>query len=242
MRLRNVPGSREVIAENEFVIHDEKSCKGRWKQDIFKNDCPLHIEIGMGKGRFIMDMARQNPDINYVGIEKFSSVLIRAIEKRVEETEMKNLFFIRMEAEEIEDVFAPGEVDYIYLNFSDPWPKNRNAKRRLTSTRFLERYINILNPEGGLTFKTDNVTLFDFSVESAQEAAWELLVVTKDLHNSEYAEGNVMTEYEERFSSRGNKICMMKSHPTEEAKKLLEKNGHEKEAEEEETEEETEME
>lgn len=233
MRLRNVPGSREVIAENEFVIHDEKSCKGRWKKDIFKNDRPLHIEIGMGKGRFIMDMARQNPDINYVGIEKFSSVLIRAIEKRVEETEMKNLFFIRMEAEEIEDVFAPGEVDYIYLNFSDPWPKNRNAKRRLTSTRFLERYINILNPEGGLTFKTDNVTLFDFSVESAQEAAWELLVVTKDLHNSEYAEGNVMTEYEERFSSRGNKICMMKSHPTEEAKKLLEKNGHEKEAEEE---------
>jgi len=233
MRLRNVPGSREVIAENEFVIHDEKSCKGRWKQDIFKNDRPLHIEIGMGKGRFIMDMARQNPDINYVGIEKFSSVLIRAIEKRVEETEMKNLFFIRMEAEEIEDVFAPGEVDYIYLNFSDPWPKNRNAKRRLTSTRFLERYINILNPEGGLTFKTDNVTLFDFSVESAQEAAWELLVVTKDLHNSEYAEGNVMTEYEERFSSRGNKICMMKSRPTEEAKKLLEKNGHEKEAEEE---------
>ncbi|MBE5944760.1 MAG: tRNA (guanosine(46)-N7)-methyltransferase TrmB, partial [Lachnospiraceae bacterium] len=137
MRLRNVKGSRENIAASEFVVHEEESMKGKWKE-LFGNDNPIHIEIGMGKGRFIMDMARLNPDINYVGIEKFSSVLIRAIEKQTEE-KLPNLYFIRMEAEYIENVFDKGEVDYIYLNFSDPWPKDRHAKRRLTSAQFLKR-------------------------------------------------------------------------------------------------------
>ena len=164
MRLRNVTGSREVIAENEYVVHEEKQLKGKWKE-FFGNDNPLFIEIGMGKGTFIMECARQNPNINYIGIEKYSSVLIRAIEKRQQEPELSNLFFIRMDAEEIEDVFAPGEVDYIYLNFSDPWPKARTAKRRLTSDRFLSRYINILAEEGGITFKTDNK---DFNLQQSQ--------------------------------------------------------------------------
>ncbi|HCA21621.1 MAG TPA: tRNA (guanosine(46)-N7)-methyltransferase TrmB, partial [Lachnospiraceae bacterium] len=156
MRLKNVPGSREAIAESEYTIKNETEMKGKW-HELFGNSNPIHIEIGMGKGSFIMEMARRNPNINYIGIEKYSSVLIRAVEKRVQEPEMNNLFFIRMEAEYIEDVFDKGEVGYIYLNFSDPWPKDRHAKRRLTSRQFLARYVNILAEGGGVTFKTDNV-------------------------------------------------------------------------------------
>lgn len=212
MRLRNVPGSREVIAVSRDVVHDERSYKGRWKE-AFGNDRPIHIEIGMGKGSFLMEMARRNPEINYIGIEKYSSVLLRAIEKHAEEQELTNLLFIRMDAEEIEEVFAPGEVDYIYLNFSDPWPKDRHAKRRLTSDRFLHRYEKLLSPGGGVTFKTDNKDLFEFSVESAKECGWKELAISRDLHNSEYAEGNVMTEYEQKFSTLGNKICMLRIAP-----------------------------
>lgn len=211
MRLRNVKGSRETIAANEFVVHDEESMKGKWRE-FFGNDNPIHIEIGMGKGRFIMDMARENPGINYIGIEKFSSVLVRAIEKQSEE-KLTNLVFIRMDAEYIENVFEKGEVDYIYLNFSDPWPKDRHAKRRLTSVQFLARYINIMSDAAGITFKTDNRPLFDFSLEQIDEAGWSKEKVTFDLHNSEYNEGNVMTEYEQRFSDMGNPICMVSFHP-----------------------------
>lgn len=207
MRLRNVRGSRETIATNDFVVHEEESMKGKWRER-FGNDHPIHIEIGMGKGRFIMDMARLHPEINYVGIEKFSSVLVRAIEKQ-EVEQLPNLLFIRMDAEYIENVFDKGEVNYIYLNFSDPWPKDRHAKRRLTSVNFLNRYINLLAEDGGVTFKTDNRPLFDFSLEQVELANWKLENVTFDLHNSEYAEGNVMTEYEQRFSEMGNPICRM---------------------------------
>lgn len=208
MRLRNVPGSRDTIAESSFTIKNETENKGKWKE-IFGNDNPIHIEIGMGKGQFIMTLAENNPDINYVGIEKYSSVLVRAIEKQ-EEKNLPNLFFIRMEAENIADVFAPDEVDRIYLNFSDPWPKDRHAKRRLTSVQFLERYEHILKKEGHVIFKTDNKALFDFSLEQVEEAAnWVLLNHTFDLHNSEYVEGNVMTEYETKFVEKGNAICRM---------------------------------
>ena len=211
MRLRNVKGSRETIAANEFVIQDEESMKGKWHEK-FGNNNPIHIEIGMGKGRFIMDMARLHPEINFVGIEKFSSVLVRAIEKQNEE-KLPNLFFIRMEAEYNENVFDKEEVDYIYLNFSDPWPKDRHAKRRLTSVQFLSKYINILAKGAGITFKTDNRPLFDFSLEQIDEAGWVKENVTFDLHNSKYAEGNVMTEYEQRFSDMGNPICRVVFHP-----------------------------
>lgn len=213
MRLRNVKGSRETIAANEYVVQNEEDMKGRW-HDRFGNDNPINIEIGMGKGRFIMEMARLNPDINFIGIEKFSSVLVRAIEKQNVE-QLPNLLFIRMDAEYIENVFDKGEVDYIYLNFSDPWPKDRHAKRRLTSVQFLGRYINILSAGGGVTFKTDNRPLFDFSLEQADEAGWIKDNVTFDLHNSEYAEGNVMTEYEQRFSDMGNPIFRMVCRPPE---------------------------
>ena len=212
MRLRNIPGSREIIAESRFVISgpdggSEKKdweSKGRWAE-IFENDNPLRIEIGMGKGRFIMEQARLNPDINFVGIEKYSSVLLRA-EQKQEEAELPNLLFIRMEAEYVEDIFAPGEVDLIYLNFSDPWPKEKNAKRRLTSGRFLKRYENILKEGGTVEFKTDNNALFEFSLEELKGSGWKLLGMTRDLHAGPMNEGNIMTEYEERFSSQGNKI------------------------------------
>ncbi len=207
MRLRNIPGSREVIAESRYVVHEEETKAGCWR-DIFGNDHPIHIEIGMGKGKFIMALAKANPDINYVGIEKYSSVLIRALEKmEQEEAPLANLCFIRMDAENITKVFAKDEVDRIYLNFSDPWPKDRHAKRRLTSKEFFARYDQILTAEGRVEFKTDNRPLFDFSVESVKEAGWDLDAVTYDLHHDEVlVQGNVMTEYEERFSAMGNPI------------------------------------
>ena len=208
MRLRNVPGSRDMIAESPFTIKDETEWKGRWNE-VFGNDHPIHIEIGMGKGQFIMTLAKEYPEINYVGIEKYSSVLVRALEKQ-QEMELPNIKFIRMEAENIAEVFAPGEVARIYLNFSDPWPKDRHAKRRLTSVQFLQRYENILQKDGHLIFKTDNRDLFDFSLEQVEEAEhWILLNHTFDLHHSEYVEGNVMTEYEQRFVEKGNAICRM---------------------------------
>ena len=211
MRLRNVKGSRETIAVSEFVIQDEESMKGKWREK-FGNDNPIHIEIGMGKGKFIIQLAKENPNINYIGVEKFSSVLVRAIEKQTEE-QLPNLLFIRMEAEYIGNVFEKGEVDYIYLNFSDPWPKDRHAKRRLTSAQFLGRYKDILAEGGGITFKTDNRPLFDFSLEQIDEAGWVKDNVTFDLHNSPYVEGNVMTEYEQKFSEMGNPICRVVFHP-----------------------------
>ncbi len=210
MRLRNRTGSRDIIAESDFVIHDETKQKGRWKE-VFENDLPIRLEIGMGKGRFIMDMAETYPEANYLGIEKYSSVLLRAIQKmeeRVERNENLNVRFIRMDAEYICDVFEEREVDRIYLNFSDPWPKDRHAKRRLESRQFLERYDRILKKDGLIEFKTDNRALFDFAVEEVEASAFKIRALTYDLHaDKEMMQGNVMTEYEEKFSSIGNPIC-----------------------------------
>ena len=173
------------------------------------NDNPIHIEIGMGKGTFITTLAGMNPDINYVGIEKYSSVLLRAVEKQ-DELQLPNLRFIRMDAENINEVFGVDEVDRIYLNFSDPWPKDRHAKRRLTSRQFFARYDKMLKKEGRVEFKTDNRVLFDFSVEEVKEAGWNLVECTYDLHSDERLnEGNVMTEYEKKFSDMGNPICKL---------------------------------
>lgn len=207
MRLRNVKGSREAIAESCYTVSNPEDYKGKWNQ-LFGNDNPLYIEVGMGKGKFITEMAERNPDINYIGIEKYSSVLIRALEKR-KELDIDNLLFIRMDAEYIENVFAENEVSGIYLNFSDPWPKDRHAKRRLTSRQFLARYDKILKSDGVVEFKTDNRGLFDFSMEEVPQAGWDILEYTYDLHNSNMSEGNIMTEYEERFSSMGNPIHKM---------------------------------
>lgn len=210
MRLRNIPGAKEAIENSAFVIQNPQEKRGKWKE-VFGNSNPVRIEVGMGKGRFIMDMAAANPDINYVGIEMYDSVLLRALQKMEEREEqgsrLSNLFFMRMDARELALVFNPGEVDRIYLNFSDPWPKERHAKRRLTSRQFLARYDAILEPSGTLEFKTDNRELFDFSLEEVKEAGWKLLAFTYDLHrDEELCRGNVMTEYEEKFSSMGNPI------------------------------------
>lgn len=208
MRLRNIAGSREVIAESDFVVSESilEECPGTW-HNIFENENPIYIEIGMGKGKFIHTMAKLHPEINYVGIEKYSSVLLRAIQK-MEAEPLPNLKFIRMDAEDIVKVFGKGEVDQIYLNFSDPWPKDRHAKRRLPSREFLGRYDLILKKDGKLEFKTDNRDLFDFAVEELAPAGWKADVITYDLHADEkLMQGNVMTEYEEKFSSMGNPIC-----------------------------------
>ena len=205
MRLRNISGSRELIAASDYVIHEPQEHRGKWKE-VFGSDNPIRIEIGMGKGRFIMDLARSHTDINYVGIEKYSSVLLRGIQK-LEAEPLTNLYFIRMEAEEITSVFAPGEVDRIYLNFSDPWPKDRHAKRRLPSREFLHRYDEILKKDGVIEFKTDNRELFRFALDELEPAGWHLEQMTEDLHrDAEMMRDNVMTEYEERFSSMGNPI------------------------------------
>ena len=205
MRLKNVPGSKEYIAASNFVIHDETERKGKVRE-YFSNNKPIRIEIGMGKGQFIYEMAKQNPDINYVGIEKYSSVLLRAIQK-MEEEPLPNLIFIRMDAEDITDVFDAGEVDKIYLNFSDPWPKDRHAKRRLESRQFLKRYETILKDSGFIEFKTDNNDLFDFALEEVEAAGWKMIAFTRDLHADEkLCAGNIMTEYEAKFSAMGNPI------------------------------------
>ena len=207
MRLRNVPGSRETLAASGCCFETPEELKGRWQEE-FENQNPVYIEIGMGKGKFITQLAASHPQINYIGIEKYSSVLVRALEK-LEAQPLPNLRLIRMEAEDLLNIFAPDEAAGIYLNFSDPWPKDRHAKRRLTSVPFLTIYRQILKPEGLLEFKTDNRPLFDFSLESVEEAGWKLLDHTFDLHHSPMAEGNVMTEYEEKFSALGNPICKL---------------------------------
>jgi len=205
MRLRNIPGSREAIGASEYVVPEGSECAGRW-HEIFGNENRAHIEIGTGKGRFLMELAEAHPEINYVGIEKYSSVLVRAVRK-MEENPLPNVRLIRMEAEHILQYFAKGEVARIYLNFSDPWPKERHAKRRLVSREFLGRYREILSPDGHLEFKTDNKALFDFGIEEAEPAHWEITKITYDLHHDETMnQGNIMTEYEERFSSKGNPI------------------------------------
>ena len=208
MRLRNLSGSREVIAGSEFVVPEDKlfTCPGTWNS-IFGNDHPIYMEIGMGKGKFIHTCAKEHPEINYIGVEKYSSVLLRAVQK-MEEDPLPNLKFIRMDAEDIVKVFAPGEVSRIYLNFSDPWPKDRHAKRRLPSREFLARYDVILKKDAVIEFKTDNRGLFDFALEELEPAGFKAKVVTYDLHaDPVLMEGNIMTEYEEKFSALGNPIC-----------------------------------
>ena len=208
MRLRNIPGADDVIRKHPIAIKTETEQKGQWNK-VFENDNPIHIEIGMGKGQFLLTLAKQNPNINYIGIERYSSVLLRALEKfdTEEFMELQNIRFICMDAFELPEVFSLGEVAKIYLNFSDPWPKSRHANRRLTSTRFFGQYDKVLAQNGVVEFKTDNRPLFEFSLEQVEEAGWRLLAHTFDLHNDETMnEGNVMTEYEEKFSSMGNPI------------------------------------
>ena len=231
MRLRNIPRAGSVLDACKEVVKNETECRGRWRE-LFGNPRPIHIEIGMGKGQFLLTLAAKNPDINYIGIERYSSVLLRAVERFQSEggnakipaqgtlpddhapadrPGVSNIRFICMDARNVPDVFAPGEIDRIYLNFSDPWPKSRHASRRLTSKEFLARYHKILSDGGTIEFKTDNRALFDFSVTEVLESPFFVMDRhTFDLHRDTVMnQGNIMTEYEEKFSSLGNPICKL---------------------------------
>lgn len=209
MRLRNIPAAAGAIEESIFCINEPKEYKGKW-HEFFGNTNPIHMEIGMGKGKFLTELALNNPDINYIGVERYQSVLYRAVQK-MDENPIDNLRFICVDAATLPEIFEKGEIAKIYLNFSDPWPKDRHARRRLTSREFLERYDLILKDDGVLEFKTDNVGLFDFSLEEVEASPlFKLDAFTRDLHHDpKMNEGNVMTEYEEKFSSKGNAICKM---------------------------------
>ena len=210
MRLRNVPGADAYLTAHPLVIKNETRYRGTWKETFQNPENPIHIEIGMGKGQFLLTLAKENPSINYIGIERYSSVLLRALERFDNDEEYKdvnNIRFICMDATNLPEVFAVGEIDKIYLNFSDPWPKARHAKRRLTSKQFFERYDKILAFDGVVEFKTDNRELFEFSLEQVELAGWVLLAKPYDLHNSPtLSRGNVMTAYEEKFSGQGHPI------------------------------------
>lgn len=208
MRLRNIPRAESVLKECKEVVKNEADYQGKWCE-VFGNTNPVHMEIGMGKGQFLLALAAQNPKINYIGIERYSSVLLRAVEKLHEiQPPLLNIRFICMDARSVTEAFAPGEIDRIYLNFSDPWPKARHAARRLTSKEFLARYHNVLTDGGTIEFKTDNRLLFDFSVAEVNASTdFRLDGCTYDLHHdTEMNQGNIMTEYEEKFSSLGNPI------------------------------------
>ena len=198
MRLRNVKGANEIIEKSLYVIKNYEECKSKYNM-VFGNDNPIHVEIGMGKGDFIINMAKKYPNINFIGIEKFDSVLVRAIEKVDED--IPNLRFIRMDATDIDNVFKQ-EVDTLYLNFSDPWPKNRHEHRRLTSERFLKRYDSLFIKDKKIVMKTDNRKLFEFSIVSFTNYGYKIEELSLDMYSDDIKE-NVQTEYEKKFHEKG---------------------------------------
>lgn len=206
MRLKNIKGASEKILLGKYFINNPSDYKGRWNE-LFKNNNPIYIEIGMGKGNFIIKNAVNNPNINYIGIEMYDSVILRAVEK-TNELELNNLYLIRMDARLIEDIFDK-EVDLIYLNFSDPWPKDRHAKRRLTSPRFLEKYSNIFKSKNKIIMKTDNIDLFNYSVESLKDYGYTIDYLTNDLHKDK--DNIITTEYEDKFINKGIKINFLEA-------------------------------
>lgn len=202
MRLKHVKGAEEIIKKGIYYIETPKELKGNWSK-VFSNDNPIYIEIGMGKGDFIIENAIKYPNINFIGIEKFDSVIVRAIQKS-NELELNNLKLIRMDAMEIDEVFDK-EIDRIYLNFSDPWPKERHTKRRLTSPIFLAKYDKIFKNNKNIIMKTDNNPLFEYSVESLTEYGYKMLYITRDLYKEDISD-NIATEYEKKFVSKGINI------------------------------------
>ena len=205
MRLKKVKGAGEKIDKSSYIIKNPVSCKGNFK-NLFKNNNPIEIEIGMGKGTFIINKALKNPNINYIGIEKFDSVIVRAVEK-LEELEIENLKLIRMDAMEIENVFEK-EIDTIYLNFSDPWPKERHSKRRLTSETFLIKYDNLFKNKKRIIMKTDNRKLFEFSIKTLTDYGYKIEKLSLDLYSDDIKD-NIPTEYETKFVSNGDRIYMI---------------------------------
>lgn len=204
MRVRNKPEALAKLASYpQYVITQPENYRGRW-QELFGNHQPIHIEVGSGKGRFINEMAKAHPEINYIGIEMNKNVLVNALDKLIE-SEVPNLKLLLVDGRHLTEYFADNEIDLLYLNFSDPWPKSRHEKRRLTYHTFLATYEKILKNQGEIHFKTDNRGLFEYSLSSFSQYGMTLKQVWLDLHQSQY-EGNIMTEYEEKFSSKGQPI------------------------------------
>ena len=204
MRVRNKPWAEGYIAEHrEIVPEAPEQYKGKWR-DIFGNREPLNIEIGTGKGQFIIGMAKLYPRQNFIGIERETSVIVSAVQKLAEEP-LENVKLLNVNADQLSDYFAEGEVDNIYLNFSDPWPKKRHEKRRLTYRTFLADYEKVLKLGGKICFKTDNQGLFEYSLESFSKYGMVLENISLDLHRSDM-KNNVRTEYEEKFSAMGHRI------------------------------------
>ena len=199
MRLRKIKGATDRINLSNYIVKDYKEYKGQFKT-LFNNDNPIHVEIGMGKGNFIIGKALANPDINFIGIEKFDSVLVRAVEK-VDELNLPNLKLIMMDAEELSEVFDK-EIDTLYLNFSDPWPKKRHALRRLTSITFLKEYDNIFKNKKTIIQKTDNRKLFEYSLMSFVDYGYKIEEISLDLYKDEI-EDNIPTEYEIKYRDKG---------------------------------------
>lgn len=208
MRLKKVKNANVIISKSNYIIEDPEKFKGRFKE-IFGNDNPIDVEIGMGKGDFVIGMAKKNPNVNFIGVEMFDSVIVRAVQK-LENEKIDNLRLIKMDANDIDQVFEH-EIRIIYLNFSDPWPKKRHAKRRLTSHTLLEKYDNIFKGEKIIFQKTDNVDLFTYSIESLSTYGYVLKNISLDLHKDNPLD-NVMTEYEKKFKSIGTKICRLEAY------------------------------
>lgn len=208
MRLKNVKNAKDIINNSKYIVLNPYDYKGKWNS-LFKNTNPINIEIGMGKGNFIIKMAKKYKDINFIGIEMFDSVIVRSVQK-LENEDIPNLKLIRLDANYIEDIFDK-EINTIYLNFSDPWPKKRHEKRRLTSDVFLKKYDNIFKGKKEIIQKTDNINLFSYSLSSLSLYGYKFDYVTLDLL-SENDLDNVLTEYESKFNSKGVRICKLVAH------------------------------
>lgn len=205
MRLKNVKGADKIIDDSPYIIKNPSKYKGNFKK-IFPNENPIHLEIGMGKGDFIIEMAKTFPNINFIGVEMYDSVLVRAVQK-LENEEIPNLKLIKFDATNIEEVFEK-EIDTLYLNFSDPWPKNRHEHRRLTSIRFLKRYDNIFKNKKTIIQKTDNRHFFEYSLKSFTDYNYKIEELSLNLHEEDIP--NIKTEYEKRFQEKGYPIYMVK--------------------------------
>lgn len=208
MRLKKVKNAKERVEASEYFVCNPKNNIGRW-QEVFKNENPIYIEIGMGKGKFIINMAKTYPNINFIGIEKYDSVMVKALNILDEEEKIPNLKLVLTDANDIEEVFK-NDVDRIYLNFSDPWPKSKHEKRRLTSKNFLEKYDNVFKGKKEIFQKTDNFDFFEYSRKSFLEYGYEIKNLTYDLHNEDIF--NIPTEYEEKFSAKGVKINRLEAY------------------------------
>ena len=209
MRQRNIKNLNEKLEMNSsFLIENPKECKGKWS-DIFVNDNPIYLEIGCGKGQFIMKQAQEFPKRNFIAIEGQSNVVLRALQK-AEVNKCKNLRIFIDYVNDLEDYFEKRELSGIFLNFSDPWPKARHAKRRLTYHDRLLNYKKVLTDDGFIQFKTDNDSLFEFTLEEIDEAGLKIIEQSRDLHNSDFEAKNITTEYEDKFSERGKNINYVK--------------------------------